>query len=87
MVLKNVCSREFGKPLRPFRVSDLQRLVAREWKGNIRKLALLIEQTVIHSEGATAWLIGASGAAELLALHQKTLYSRFEKLGLIMRYG
>ncbi len=44
-------SREFGKPLRSFRESDMQRLVAREWKGNIRELAHLIEQAVILSEG------------------------------------
>jgi formate hydrogenlyase transcriptional activator len=45
-------SREFAKPLRTFRESDMQRLVGREWKGNIRELAHLVEQAVIVSEGA-----------------------------------
>ncbi len=44
-------SREMGKPLRPFRESDMMRLREREWKGNIRELAHLIEQAVIVSEG------------------------------------
>ncbi len=44
-------SREIGKPLRSFRESDMRRLVEREWKGNIRELAHLIEQSVIVSEG------------------------------------
>jgi transcriptional regulator with GAF, ATPase, and Fis domain len=46
-------SREFGKPLRMFKESDMQRLVAREWKGNIRELAHLVEQAVIVSEGSS----------------------------------
>jgi len=128
------CSREFGKPLRPFREIDMNRLVNREWKGNIRELAHLVEQAVILSEGATldfstilspsaptpeappaggartmrefeaeiaamerelildtlnrsnGRVSGAGGAAERLALHPKTLYSRIEKLGLSKRY-
>ena len=44
-------SREFGKPLLMFKERDMQRLVAREWKGNIRELAHLVEQAVIVSEG------------------------------------
>ncbi len=47
------CSREFGKPLRPFKQSDMNRLVGREWKGNIRELAHLVEQAVIVSDGTT----------------------------------
>ena len=46
-------SKEFGKPLRSFRESDMNRLVGRQWKGNIRELAHLIEQAVIVSDGAT----------------------------------
>jgi DNA-binding NtrC family response regulator len=46
-------TREFGKPLRMFKESDMQRLVAREWKGNIRELAHLVEQAVIVSEGSS----------------------------------
>ena len=45
------CAREFGKPLRPFKQSDMNRLVGREWKGNIRELAHLVEQAVIVSDG------------------------------------
>ncbi|MCX6180023.1 MAG: sigma 54-interacting transcriptional regulator [Chlorobiales bacterium] len=44
-------SREFGKPLRMFKESDMQRLVVRDWKGNVRELAHLVEQAVIVSEG------------------------------------
>ena len=112
----------------------MNRLVGREWKGNIRELAHLIEQAVIVSDGATldfstilssslapelpaashtrtmrdfehevtvmerelildalnrskGRVSGAGGAAEQLALHPKTLYSRIEKLGLSKRYG
>jgi formate hydrogenlyase transcriptional activator len=127
-------SKEFGKPLRSFRESDMNRLVGREWKGNIRELAHLIEQAVIVSDGTTldfstilspsylakelpavsssrtmrnfedevtvmerelildalsrskGRVSGAGGAAEQLALHPKTLYSRIEKLGLSKRY-
>lgn len=111
----------------------MNRLVWREWKGNIRELAHLIEQAVIVSDGTTLdfstilssslvpELAGAShtrtmrdfedevtvmerelildalsrskgrvsgvgGAAEQLALHPKTLYSRIEKLGISKRY-
>jgi len=44
-------AREFGRQTLPFRQSDLLRLEGREWKGNIRELAHLIEQAVIVSEG------------------------------------
>ncbi|MCF8382286.1 MAG: sigma 54-interacting transcriptional regulator [Chlorobium sp.] len=44
-------AREFGRPQLPFRQSDLLRLEARDWKGNIRELAHLVEQAVIVSEG------------------------------------
>ncbi len=128
-------SREFSKPLRTFRESDMRRLVGREWKGNIRELAHIIEQAVIVSEGTSldfstiltqsalsperpiggpaktmrdfeheALLMerelilsaldrsngrvsGEGGAAERLAMHPKTLYSRIDKLGLSKRYG
>jgi len=128
-------SKEFGKPVRSFRESDMNRLVGREWKGNIRELAHLIEQAVIVSDGTTldfstilspsllvqglpvasrtrtmrdfehdvtvmerelildalsrskGRVSGAGGAAEQLALHPKTLYSRIEKLGLSKRYS
>ena len=112
----------------------MNRLVGREWKGNIRELAHLIEQAVILSDGSmldfstilslsppasgfTAGgrtktmtdfehdvavmerelildalsrskgrVSGVGGAAEQLAMHPKTLYSRMEKLGLSKRY-
>jgi len=126
-------SKEFGKSLRSFRESDMNRLVGREWKGNIRELAHLIEQAVIVSDGTTldfstilssslapelpaashtrtmfdfehevtvmerelildaisrskGRVSGVGGAAERLAMHPKTLYSRMEKLGLSKRY-
>jgi formate hydrogenlyase transcriptional activator len=127
-------SREFGKPLRPFRESDMKRLVGREWKGNIRELAHLVEQAVIVSEGASldfstifapaesviehfaggqhktmrdfeldiatmerelildalnrsnGRVSGEGGAAERLAMHPKTLYSRIDKLHISKRY-
>jgi len=127
-------AREFGKPLRLFKESDMKRLVEREWKGNIRELAHLIEQAVIVSDGASldfssilspaqpvagrpsggavktmqdfeldiavlerelildaldrskGRVSGIGGAAELLAMHPKTLYSRIDKLGLRKRY-
>ncbi len=44
-------AREFGRQQLPFRRSDLLRLEARDWKGNIRELAHLVEQAVIVSEG------------------------------------
>ena len=127
-------SREFGKSLRMFKESDMQRLVARDWKGNIRELAHLVEQAVIVSEGSSldfstilslpelsversitgeaktmrdfeldvalmekelivealersnGRVSGAGGAAERLAMHPKTLYSRIEKLRIQKRY-
>jgi len=127
-------SREFSKPLRMFKESDMQRLIAREWKGNIRELAHLVEQAVIVSEGSSldfstifslpepftersmtgetktmhdfeldvaqmekeliadalkcsnGRVSGAGGAAERLAMHPKTLYSRMEKLRIQKRY-
>ena len=127
-------SREFGRPLRLFKESDMQRLVAREWKGNIRELAHIVEQAVIVSEGPSldfstilsllepsversifgevktmhdfeldvalmekglivdalehskGRVSGAGGAAERLAMHPKTLYSRIEKLRIEKRY-
>jgi len=127
-------SKEFGKPVRSFRESDMNRLVGREWKGNIRELAHLVEQAVILSDGSTldfstilslsppasgftagdrtktmsdfehdvavmerelildalsrskGRVSGVGGAAEQLAMHPKTLYSRMEKLGLSKRY-
>ena len=127
-------SRELGKPLRQFKESDMRRLVAREWKGNIRELAHIVEQAVIVSEGpsldfssilsfpdpvidssiqeevktmhdfeldvalmekeliiealerSNGRVSGAGGAAERLAMHPKTLYSRIEKLRIQKRY-
>ncbi|EAT58589.1 sigma-54-dependent Fis family transcriptional regulator [Chlorobium ferrooxidans] len=127
-------AREFGKPLRLFKESDMKRLVEREWKGNIRELAHLIEQAVIVSDGASldfssilspaqpvagrpsggavktmqdfeldiavlerelilealdrskGRVSGIGGAAELLAMHPKTLYSRIDKLCIKKRY-
>ena len=127
-------SREFGKPLLMFKERDMQRLVAREWKGNIRELAHLVEQAVIVSEGpsldfssilsfpesvvdralkgevktmhdftldvalmekelildalerSNGRVSGSGGAAERLAMHPKTLYSRIEKLRIHKRY-
>lgn len=127
-------SRECGKPLLPFRESDVRRLVARTWKGNVRELAHLVEQAVIVSDGpvldvasllapvtpvfpegaaegvptmqvfeeemlqrerelvlmalrqSNGRVSGVRGAAELLGMHPKTLYSRMGKLGLSKRY-
>ena len=127
-------SREFGKPLRMFKESDMRRLASREWKGNIRELAHLVEQAVIVSEGqsldfstilslpepsverpipeegktmhdfeldialmekelildalerSNGRVSGTGGAAERLAMHPKTLYSRIEKLHIQKRY-
>ena len=112
----------------------MQRLVSREWKGNIRELAHFVEQAVIVSEGASldfstllsslpsvtdaqhsrqqktmhdfeldmavmerelildaldrskGRVSGDGGAAERLAMHPKTLYSRIEKLRIHKRY-
>jgi DNA-binding NtrC family response regulator len=127
-------SREFGKPLRMFKESDMLRLVNRQWKGNIRELAHLVEQAVIVSESSSldfstilslpeppaehtpsgdvktmhdfeldialqekeliidalersnGRVSGTGGAAERLAMHPKTLYSRIEKLRIQKRY-
>jgi transcriptional regulator with GAF, ATPase, and Fis domain len=45
-------SREFGKPFRSIRETDMAKLEDRAWKGNIRELSHCIEQAVILSEGA-----------------------------------
>ncbi len=127
-------SREFGKPLRMFKESDMQHLIVREWKGNIRELAHLVEQAVIGSESSSldfstifsfrdsvvepsiqaeiktmssfefdvsmmekklivsaldrsnGRVSGVGGAAELLEMHPKTLYSRIEKHHIHKRY-
>ena len=128
-------SKEFARPLRTFRESDMQCLVGREWKGNIRELAHLIEQAVIVSEGVSldfstllsslpsvqdaqhslrqktmrdfesdvammerelivdaldhsnGRVSGEGGAAEKLAMHPKTLYSRIDKLAIRKRFS
>ena len=128
-------SKEFARPLRTFRESDMQRLVGRAWKGNIRELAHLIEQAVIVSEGVSldfstllshpdqqveslitrqgrtmrdfeadvammerelivdaldhsnGRVSGEGGAAEKLAMHPKTLYSRIDKLAIRKKYS
>lgn len=128
-------AREFGRPQLPFRESDLLRLQGREWRGNIRELAHLVEQAVIVSDGTSLDIApllssgeaavaargsgrqktmrdfsdemlmlerelildalersggrvsGEGGAAELLDMHPKTLYSRIDKLGMRKRYG
>lgn len=129
-------AREFGMPNRSFRESDLLRLGNREWKGNIRELAHLVEQAVIVSDGPTldfssvlsadsgmlaevgmvrqrktmaefeeevlilerellldtlarsgGRVSGKGGAADMLGMHPKTLYSRLDRLGLKKRYG
>ncbi len=127
-------SREFARPLRSFRESDMLRLIGREWKGNIRELAHLVEQAVIVSEGVSldfstlfsrpeqrsersttadartmsdfetevtmmerelildaldhsnGRVSGEGGAAERLAMHPKTLYSRIDKLAIRKRF-
>jgi len=127
-------SREFGKPLLMFKERDMKHLVTREWKGNIRELAHIVEQAVIVSAGSSldfstifsfpelsversfageaktmrdfeldvalmekelivdalerskGRVSGAGGAAERLAMHPKTLYSRIEKLRIEKRY-
>jgi len=127
-------AREFGKPERAIRERDMNELVSREWRGNIRELSHTIEQAVIVSEGdmldlssalpprgepgmeaqaevmtmqefeeqarnmerklildaldrAGGKVSGQGGAAELLRLNAKTLYSRIDKLGIRKRYG
>lgn len=112
----------------------MKHLVTREWKGNIRELAHIVEQAVIVSAGSSldfstifsfpelsversfageaktmrdfeldvalmekelivdalerskGRVSGAGGAAERLAMHPKTLYSRIEKLRIEKRY-
>jgi transcriptional regulator with GAF, ATPase, and Fis domain len=128
-------AREFGKPMRPIRERDMQELLSRGWKGNVRELTHCIEQAVIVSEGDTldfttalpprseksevaapervrtmeefeeemrsqerllilealertgGRVSGEGGAAELLRINAKTLYSRIDKLGIRKRYG
>ena len=45
-------AREFGRPERAIRELDMQELEGRPWKGNVRELAHVVEQSVIVSEGA-----------------------------------
>ncbi|WP_164926802.1 sigma-54-dependent Fis family transcriptional regulator [Chlorobaculum tepidum] len=128
-------AREFGKPERAIRERDMNELVSREWRGNIRELSHTIEQAVIVAEGdsldfstvlplrnesvplsapsalmtmaeleeemrgmerklildaldrAGGRVSGEGGAAELLKINAKTLYSRIDKLGIRKRYG
>lgn len=128
-------SREFGRPVKAIRQSDMRELSSREWKGNIRELAHCIEQAVIMSEGDTldfssvmtpgsgrevpadkagsmtmhdfeeevrvmerklildaldragGRVSGEGGAAELLEINPKTLFSRIDKLGIRKRYS
>jgi formate hydrogenlyase transcriptional activator len=128
-------AREFGRPLRSIRESDMLELCTREWKGNIRELAHCIEQAVIMSEGemldfssmplskssvfiahdhtgrfmtlpelekeqrekelaiilaaldhAGGRVSGKGGAAEILDINPKTLFSRIETFGIKKRY-
>ena len=44
-------AREFGKPFRSIRETDMATLADRPWKGNIRELSHCVEQAVILSEG------------------------------------
>ena len=46
-------AREFGRPLRTIRDSDMRELASLDWKGNIRELSHYIEQAVIMSEAET----------------------------------
>ena len=46
-------AREFGRPVRAIRDSDIRELTSRDWKGNIRELSHCVEQAVIMSEGET----------------------------------
>jgi transcriptional regulator with GAF, ATPase, and Fis domain len=128
-------AREFGRPVRAIRASDVRELASRDWKGNIRELSHCVEQAVILSEGETldfssvltprtetassaaqaapmtlhdfeeevkvmerklilealdragGRVSGDGGAAELLEINAKTLYSRIEKLGIRKRYS
>lgn len=128
-------AREFGRPVRSIRESDIRQLISREWKGNIRELAHCIEQAVIMSEGETldftttvlertlplevdanrqstmtlpqleaemkalelqiilealnktgGRVSGDEGAARLLDINPKTLYSRLDALGIRKKY-
>ncbi|TCD48249.1 sigma 54-interacting transcriptional regulator [Chlorobium sp. N1] len=45
-------AREFGRPERAIREVDMQELALRPWKGNVRELAHVVEQSVIVSEGS-----------------------------------
>ncbi|NTU59282.1 MAG: sigma 54-interacting transcriptional regulator [Chlorobiaceae bacterium] len=128
-------AREFGRPVRAIRDSDIRELTSRDWKGNIRELSHCVEQAVILSEGETldfssvltpraggtvpiagsiprtlhdfeeevkvmerrlildaldragGRVSGEGGAAELLEINAKTLYSRIDKLGIRKRYS
>jgi transcriptional regulator with GAF, ATPase, and Fis domain len=128
-------AREFGRPVRAIRESDMRDLTSRDWKGNIRELSHCVEQAVILSEGETldfasvlnsrtetavpetqsasmtlhdfeeevkvmerklilaaldrsgGRVSGDGGAAELLEINAKTLYSRIDKLGIRKRYS
>ncbi len=128
-------AREFGRPVRAIRESDIRELTARDWKGNIREISHCVEQAVILSEGETldfssvltpreagsihaaqsgsvtmhdfeeemkvmerklilealnragGRVSGEGGAAELLEINAKTLYSRIDKLGIRKRYS
>ncbi|MEI8032907.1 MAG: sigma-54-dependent Fis family transcriptional regulator [Chlorobiaceae bacterium] len=76
-------SREFSKPLRMFKERDMQSLVSREWKGNIRELAHCIEQAVILSEGQTldfsTILSSRTPAAERYVSSPEKTMSEFER--------
>jgi transcriptional regulator with GAF, ATPase, and Fis domain len=128
-------AREFGRPVRAIRETDMRELTSRDWKGNIRELSHCVEQAVILSEGETldfssvltsrtegaaqasqaapmtlhdfdeevkvmerklildaldragGRVSGDGGAAELLEINAKTLYSRIDKLGIRKRYS
>ncbi|NTW55889.1 MAG: sigma 54-interacting transcriptional regulator [Chlorobiaceae bacterium] len=128
-------AREFGRPVRSIRESDMRDLCTRDWKGNIRELAHCVEQAVIMSEGemldfssivtpkastkraldpsgklmtlpelekeqrekelsiilaaldrAAGRVSGKGGAAEILDINPKTLFSRIDALGIRKRY-
>lgn len=76
-------AREFGKPLLTFKERDMRNLVSREWKGNIRELAHLIEQAVILSEGTSldfsTILSPKAPAAEKRKARQEKTMSEFEQ--------
>jgi len=76
-------AREFGRPELPFRELDLLRLEGRQWKGNVRELAHLVEQVVIISDGPSfdfsSILSGDSSSGDRLSIRPLRSMHEFEE--------